>query len=124
MTATLAPTSPGTVATVAGRSFEHLLATTDKPFVVIDFWADWCSPCKQFAPEYAKIAAEYPQVAFCKLDTNLDLSTTGRYNVQAMPTVLVLEARTGNVVFNGELRGTVNGRLLRRKLNTILGLDD
>lgn len=124
MTATLAPATTDTpVLNINSRSFAALLATTDAKIVVVDFWAAWCAPCKQLAPEFEKVAQEYAgkPVVFAKFDTETDLSITNTYGILALPTVLFLEPRTGNVLFNGELRGRANGTLIRRKLAALLG---
>lgn len=119
MTATVAPalsTSP--VKVVAGRSFSQLLAQTDKKVVVVDFWADWCGPCRNLAPAFEKLASQHGQEAdFAKLDTSQDLAVTGTYSITSLPTVLFLEPRTGVVM--AELRGTVTPRLIERKLDVL-----
>lgn len=122
MTAVTAPaaTTPA-VKAVDGRSLAHVLATTDKQVVVVDFWASWCSPCKNLAPQFEQVARERAADAdFVKLDTEADLATASQYGVTALPTVLFLEPRTGQVMFQGELRGNVNAALLRRKLDELV----
>ena len=49
-------------------SFEQTI--TDNEIVLVDFWADWCGPCKRFAPIYDKASEEYGDITFAKLDTD------------------------------------------------------
>ncbi|CAM9697324.1 unnamed protein product [Choristocarpus tenellus] len=69
--------------------------------VVIDFFADWCGPCKQIAPAYQAMAKEFPKVVFLKVNVDSNKETAQKYAVQSMPTFLFL--KQGNKV--DELKG-------------------
>ena len=56
--------------------------------VVIDFWADWCSPCKQIAPKVKELAVEYPHVSFYKIDVEDVTKVSEAEGISAMPTFL------------------------------------
>jgi thioredoxin 2 len=60
--------------------------------VVVDFWAEWCGPCKTMAPAYEKVAAELePQFRFLKVDTEAELSLAAQYNIRSIPTLMVFK---------------------------------
>ena len=50
---------------------------TDNDIVLVDFWADWCGPCKRFAPIYEKASEEYSDITFAKLDTDANQELSG-----------------------------------------------
>ncbi|MFD8913319.1 thioredoxin [Streptomyces sp. NPDC059575] len=62
----------------------------DNEFVLIDFWADWCGPCKQFAPVYDKAAAENPDLVFAKVDTEAQPELAQAFGIQSIPTLMIV----------------------------------
>ncbi len=77
-------------------NFEAEVLQSDQP-VVVDFWADWCMPCKAFGPTIDDLASEYAGKAkIGKLSTEENRDTPVKYNIQAIPTVLVFKG--GEVV--------------------------
>lgn len=65
--------------------------------VLIDFWADWCGPCKMFAPVYDKAAAKHEDVTFAKVDTEAQPDLAAAFGIQAIPTLVAF--RGGVMVF-------------------------
>jgi len=77
-------------------NFETEVLQSDKP-VVIDFWAEWCAPCRQIAPIIKELAGEYgDQVKIFKMNVDESPQTPGKYGVRAIPTVLAFQG--GQVV--------------------------
>jgi len=74
---------------VTDQTFSTEVLNSSRP-VVIDYWADWCGPCKQLSPIIDELSAQYPQVKFCKVDTNANPSLAARQGVMSLPTLQVI----------------------------------
>ena len=78
------------------QNFDRFISKTDIP-VVVDFWADWCGPCKMMAPFFAEAAQQLePKVRFAKLNTELAQQTAARYQIRSIPTLMIF--RNGQVI--------------------------
>jgi thioredoxin 1 len=76
---------------VSQATFQSEVLASDKP-VLVDFWANWCGPCKMLAPVVEKVAAAHAgQVKFVKLDTDQNQSLTGEYQVQGIPCLILFK---------------------------------
>jgi len=81
---------------VTDMTFEQEILKSDKP-VIIDFWAEWCAPCKQIAPVIKDLAEKYgDRVKIAKMDIDSNPGTPGRYGIRAIPTILSF--KNGQVV--------------------------
>ncbi len=84
------------LAEVTDQNFEAEILNSDKP-VLIDFWAEWCAPCRQIAPIIKDLAEEYgDRVKVVKMDIDANPNTPGQYGIRAIPTILSF--KNGEVV--------------------------
>ncbi|MFC2061410.1 thioredoxin [Elusimicrobiota bacterium] len=81
---------------VNDSNFNDEVINSDIP-VLVDFWAEWCMPCKMLAPVIDEIAQEYEgRLKVCKLNVDKGVKTAGQYNVMSIPTLILL--KNGEVV--------------------------
>jgi thioredoxin 1 len=66
---------------------------TDNEIVVVDFWADWCGPCKMFAPTFEAASEQHPEIVFGKVDTEAEQSLAGAAGIQSIPTLMVFREK-------------------------------
>ena len=85
---------------VTDENFETEVLKADKP-ALVDFWAEWCSPCKQLAPILEEISNEMSEVFFAKHNIDEQPNMPTKYGVRGIPTMLIFK--------NGELKGTKVG---------------
>ena len=98
-------------------SFEQTI--TDNEIVLVDFWADWCGPCKRFAPIYDKASEEHGDITFAKLDTDANQALSGQLGIEGIPTLMAF--REGVLVFNQA--GAFPGPALHQVIDAVKGLD-
>jgi thioredoxin 2 len=76
---------------LSDASFTKLISKSDLP-VVVDFWADWCGPCKMMAPAYAEAANELKTTAvLAKLNTETAQQASARFQIRSIPTMIVFK---------------------------------
>lgn len=98
--------------TVTDATFEDEVLKSDTP-VLVDFWADWCGPCRMIAPVLDQIAEEHDgRIRIAKLDYDANPQTPGKYGVMGLPTLLLYK--------NGEVVEQIVGAKPKRALLNVI----
>jgi thioredoxin 2 len=85
------PLFAGQPVSLAADDFDRHVGKSDLP-VVVDFWAEWCGPCKMMAPQFARAAKELePSVRLAKLDTEAAQGIAARYGIRSIPTMIAFK---------------------------------
>jgi thioredoxin 1 len=78
------------------ENFEEVVTSND--MVVVDYWADWCGPCKSFAPVFEKVSEDYPNAVFAKVDTQSEQEIAAFFQIRSIPTLMIFREKV--VVFS------------------------
>ncbi len=73
------------------ENFEQTILEND--MVVIDFWAEWCGPCKMFGPTFEKVSGQHEDVVFAKCDTEAQQQIAAQFGIQSIPTLAIMREK-------------------------------
>ena len=102
---------------VTTKNLETLVAEND--LVLLDFWAEWCGPCRSFGPVFETVSNEFPAGVFGKIDTEDQQALAASFNIQSIPTLMIIREQV--VIFSQA--GALPEAALRDLVEQALALD-
>jgi len=78
------------------ENFEEVITSND--MVVVDYWADWCGPCKSFGPVFEKVSEDFPDAVFAKVDTQNEQEIASWFQIRSIPTLMIFREKV--IVFS------------------------
>ncbi|MCE1177691.1 MAG: thioredoxin [Micrococcales bacterium] len=102
---------------LTATDFEQTIKDND--IVLVDFWASWCGPCRQFAPVFEAASAQHEDVVFGKVDTEAEQALAGAAQITSIPTLMAF--REGILVFAQP--GALPAQALEQVIEGVKGLD-
>ena len=97
---------------ITDENFESEVLKSDK-LTLVDFWAEWCGPCKQLAPLVEEAAEEFKdKIKVCKMDVDANREVASEFGIRSIPTLMIFT--------NGELSGTEIGALTKQQLDEFI----
>jgi len=99
------------VVKLTAENFDQEVMQSDKP-VLVDFYADWCGPCKMMGPVVEEISNEEPGIKVCKINIDEQIEVAQRFGVMSIPTFIAVK--------NGEIAGKQIGAVPKSKLQDMI----
>jgi thioredoxin 1 len=102
---------------ITGEQFASTIEGND--IVLVDFWAEWCGPCKQFAPTYSAVSEKHSDVVFAKVDTEAEQQLAAEAGITSIPTLMAFREKV--LVFSQP--GALNAPQLEQVVDAVKALD-
>lgn len=97
--------------------FDETINNND--MVILDFWAEWCGPCKQFGPVFEEVSEKHPDIVFAKVNVEEEQELAGMFQVRSIPTIALMREKV--VVYANP--GAIPGSNLEEAIEQLRGLD-
>src|SRR3954451_12327707 len=107
------------MATIALGAANFEATVTGHNIVLVDFWAGWCGPCRQFAPVFEQASEQHPDIVFAKVDTEAEQALAAAAQITSIPTLMAF--KEGNLVFSQP--GALPTALLEQLITGVRELD-
>ncbi len=102
---------------ITGEQFASTIENND--IVLVDFWAEWCGPCKQFGPTYSAVSEKHEDVVFSKVDTEVEQQLAAEAGITSIPTLMAFREKV--LVFSQP--GALNAQQLEEVVSAVKALD-
>ena len=102
---------------ITSDTFEDIINKNE--IVIVDFWAEWCGPCKSFAPIYDEVSEQYDDIIFGKIDTEAEQELGAHFQIRSIPTLMIFREQV--VLFSQP--GMMNATQLKDVITKVRDLD-
>jgi thioredoxin 1 len=107
------------MATIELTAQEFEATVTGNDIVLVDFWAAWCGPCRQFGPVFEHASEQHPDIVFAKVDTDAEQQLAAAAQITSIPTLMAF--KQGNLVFSQP--GALPAPILQQLIEGVRELD-
>ena len=97
-------------------NFDQIVQSND--FVIVDFWADWCGPCKNFSPVFEQASENYKDIVFAKVNTENQMELASHFQIRSIPVLMVFRDQ----IVIGKMEGALSApdfEMLIKKASTL-----